>query len=84
MAAKLTEGVELTTQLKQNQDNSNNPFEAEIRDKTGGEIRVIIQELEKSIKYDSAGKLRRNTLNGPRRKAITNKIVIAQNVLEKK
>jgi hypothetical protein len=59
-------------------------FESEIQDKTAGEIRVIIQDLEKSLKYDSNGKLRKNKLNGPRRKSIENRIVVAKEVLNNK
>jgi hypothetical protein len=59
-------------------------FESELKNKTGGELRAIIQELEKSVKYDSDGKLRKNKLNGPRRKSIEGRIVIAKEVLSGK
>jgi hypothetical protein len=59
-------------------------FEAELKDKTAGEIRIIVQDLEKSLKYDSNGKLRKNKLNGPRRKSIEGRIVIAKEILNSK
>jgi hypothetical protein len=65
-------------------NSSDNPFLSEIKDKTAGEIRIIIQDLEKSLKFDSAGKPRKNKLNGVRRKSIENRIILAKEVLSRK
>ena len=73
-----------TTQVKPKQENTENPFEAEIKDKTASELRVIIKDLENSIKNDANGKPRKNKLNAPRRKTIEGRIAVAKNLLNSK
>lgn len=47
-----------------------NPFYAELVGKSATQLREIIQELEKSIKFDSTGKARKNKLNRDRKSVV--------------
>jgi hypothetical protein len=77
--------------LKETKDKTNLPkspispdqFETELKNKTAGELRTMIQDLEKSLKYNPDGTPRKNKLNGPRRKSIENRIVVTKEVLNK-